>query len=37
MEGTNFKVSREIESALESLLSKPRNRTGVFTVTGQGS
>src|SRR4051812_10189150 len=37
LEGTNFKVSREIESALESLLAKPRNHTGVFTVTGQGS
>jgi EVE domain-containing protein len=37
MEGTNFKVSRETESALEGLLAKPRTRTGIFTVTGQGS
>ena len=37
MEGTNFKVSRDIESALESLLAKPRTSTGVFTVTGKGA
>lgn len=33
MEGVNFRVSRDIELALESLLSKPRTHTGVFTVT----
>ena len=33
MEGANFRVSRDIEMALESLLAKPRTHTGVFTVT----
>lgn len=33
MEGTNFRVSRDIELALENLLAKPRTLTGVFTVT----
>jgi hypothetical protein len=33
LEGVNFRVSREIESALEGLLAKPRTHTGFFTVT----